>query len=72
MVDKVVVEDIHDIYYVMLTGGEKREELSVRCTFDKKYGPKLNRLTVGRTVVLQGEYDGYRKNIIMRDCALVR
>jgi DNA-directed RNA polymerase subunit RPC12/RpoP len=71
VVDKIVVNDIHEIYYIILTGAEKKEEQHVRCTFDKKDGPELNRLTEGQTVTVQGKYDGYRINIILGDCALV-
>ena len=71
VVDKIVVNDIHEIYYIILTGAEKKEEQHVRCTFDKKDGPELNRLIEGQTVTVQGKYDGYRINIILRDCALV-
>jgi len=71
IVDKIVVNDIHEIYYIILTSAEKKEDRFVRCTFDKKYGPELNRLTAGQTVTVQGKYDGYRINILMRDCVLV-
>ena len=72
VVDRIVVEDIHDIYYIILTSAEKKEEWNVRCTFDKEHGAKLNRLTAGQTAMVQGKYDGYRINILMRDCVLVR
>ena len=71
VVDKIVVNDIHEIYYIILTSAEKKEEQHVRCTFDKKDGPELNRLTTRQTVTAQGKYDGYRINIILEDCALV-
>jgi len=70
-VHKIVTKDTFDIYYIMLTSAEKHEEWNVRCTFDKKHGPELKRLTAGQTVTVQGKYDGYRTNILMRDCALV-
>jgi len=72
VVDRIVVTDIHDIYYIILTSAEKKEEWNVRCTFDKEHGAKLNRLTAGQAVTVQGKYDGYRINILMRDCVLVR
>ena len=72
VVDRVVIQDIHDIYYVVLTGAEKREEWNVRCTFGRKDGPKLDHLTTGQTVTVQGKYDGYKKNILMNDCTLIR
>jgi len=70
VVDRIVVRDIHDIYYILLTSAEKKKEWNVRCTFDKKHVPKLNRLTAGQTATVQGNYDGYRINILLRDCVL--
>ena len=72
VVDRVVVNDIHDIYYVILASAEGRREWHIRCTFDKKQAPELNRLTAGQVVTVQGKYDGYKINILMRDCALLR
>lgn len=72
VVDRVVVNDIHDIYYVILTGAEEKKGWAVRCTFDKKQAPELNRLTSGQTVTVQGKYDGYKINILMKDCLLIR
>ena len=71
VVDKVMVEEIHDIYYIILTGVPKRDEWNLRCTFDKEHGAQLVQLAEGQKVTVQGEYDGYRKNILMRDCILV-
>ena len=70
-VGKVVVNDIHDIYYIILTSAEKKAEQHVRCTFNKKDQQKLNQLTEGQNVTVQGEYEGYRINIILKDCLLV-
>jgi len=69
--DKIVVNDMHEIYYIILTSAERKEEQHVRCTFDKKDRTELNRLAIGQTVTVQGEYDGYRINILIRDCVLV-
>jgi hypothetical protein len=71
MTHKIVIKDTFDIYYVMLTSAEKHEKWNVRCTFDKTHELELERLTTGQTVTVQGKYDGYRTNILMRDCALV-
>ena len=71
VVDRITVNDVHNIYYIILASDEKKEQWNVRCTFDKKYGPQLNRLTTGQTVTAQGKYDGYKVNILMRDCVLV-
>ncbi len=70
-VHKIVTKDTFDIYYVMLTSAEKHEKWNVRCTFDKTHELELERLIAGQTVTIQGKYDGYRTNILMRDCALV-
>jgi len=71
VVGRVVVNDIHDVYYIILTSAEKKEEWNVRCTFDKKHEPELNRLAAGQTVTAQGKYNGFKINILMRDCVLV-
>jgi len=71
VVDKIVVNDIHNIYYIILTSAEKKEEWNVRCTFDRKQGAKLNRLTPEQTVTVQGKYDGYKVNILLKECVLV-
>ncbi len=71
VVDRITVNDVHNIYYIILASAEKKEQWNVRCTFDKKYGPQLNRLTAGQTVTVRGKYNGYKANILMKDCVLV-
>ena len=71
VVDRITVNDVHDIYYIILASAEKKEQWNVRCTFDRKYRAQLNRLTAGQTVMAQGEYGGYKVNIIMKDCVLI-
>ena len=71
VVDRITVNDVHGIYYIILVSAEKKEQWNVRCSFDRKHGPRLNRLTKGQTVTTQGKYDGYKVNILMRDCVLV-
>jgi hypothetical protein len=71
VVDRITVNDVQDIYYIILASAEKKERWNVRCTFDRKYGAQLNRLATGQTVMAQGEYGGYKVNIIMKDCVLV-
>ncbi|MFC1897556.1 hypothetical protein ACFLX8_03210, partial [Chloroflexota bacterium] len=71
VVDKITVNDMHGIYYIILVGAEKKAQWNVRCTFDRKYGTQLNRLTTGQTVVVQGNYDGYKTNILMQGCGLI-
>ncbi len=71
VVDKIVLREHLDIQYILLTGAEKKEPRNVRCTFDKKHSSQLKQLTTGQTVTVQGEYAGYERNIILRDCVLV-
>ena len=71
VVDRITVNDVHGIYYIILASAEKKEQWNVRCTFDRKDGPQLNRLAAGQTVTVRGEYNGYKTNILMKDCVLV-
>ncbi|MBA7669933.1 hypothetical protein ES703_78073 [subsurface metagenome] len=70
-VDKVVVRDTVDVYYVLLKGSARKVLWNVRCTFAKQDGPKLRKLTPGQAVVVQGKYAGYERNILLKDCALL-
>jgi len=70
VIDKIVVREHLDIRYILLTSAEKRALMNVRCTFEKKYGAQLNQLETGQTVTVQGKYDGYERNIIMKECVL--
>jgi len=72
VIEKVVIKEIFDTQYVLLTSTNRGDPWSVRCTFDKKDGPALSVLSEGQTATIQGEYDGYQKNIILKDCVLVR
>ena len=71
VVEKAVVRDHLNIFYILLTGASKRVTWNVRCTFDRTHGPALNRLTEGQTVTVQGNYTGYERNIILKECVLV-
>jgi len=71
LVNRIEVKDTHDIHYITLSDDKKILQ-SVRCMFDKKHGPELNRLITGQTVTVQGKYDGSMIEIRMRDCILVR
>ncbi|MFC1982687.1 hypothetical protein ACFLV5_02755 [Chloroflexota bacterium] len=68
--ERVVVNDNLDIYYV-LVAGSGRTAWNVRCTFDKEYGAELRRITKGQLLTVRGEYSGYERNILMKDCILV-
>jgi len=69
--DKIFVREHLDIQYILLTGEKTRNTLNVRCTFGREHASQLTRLTAGQTVTVQGKYDGYEKNIILKDCLLV-
>jgi len=70
-VDKIVVRDHLDIRYILLAGAGKKGVWNVRCTFDKEHVSQLRQLTAGQTVVVQGKYNGYERNILIGDCVLV-
>ncbi len=70
-VDKIFVRDHLDIQYILLTSAAKQETRNVRCTFGREHSSQLTRLATGQTVTVQGKYDGYERNIILKDCALV-
>ncbi len=67
VVDKVVVRDHLDIRYVLLTSTDKKGIWNVRCTFGKEQSSKLNRLSTGQQLIVEGKYSGYERNIIMKD-----
>ena len=72
VVDKIEVQEALDIHYITLNSAEKTLlQQSVRCHFDKRYIPELNRLTIGQTVTVHGKYDGSTIDLRMRDCNLV-
>jgi ribosomal protein L37E len=71
VVDKVFVRDHLDIRYIVLKGTERASVWSVRCTFGKESVSVLSRLSDRQPVAVRGKYDGYGKNIILKDCALV-
>ena len=72
-VDRIVVNDINNNYYITLASAEKKIGLrDVHCKFDKKHVPELKLLTEGETVTVQGKYAGYVIDINMRYCTLVR
>ena len=71
VVEKVVVREHLGIQYMLLASSGNQGQWNVRCTFDEKHGPKLKKLTSGETATVQGEYAGYERNIILKNCALV-
>ncbi|MFC2069361.1 hypothetical protein ACFLTP_10215 [Chloroflexota bacterium] len=70
VVSRIVVNYDYDIYYVSLTNPQKGEACSVNCMFDNKSSSDLNLLTEGQTVTIEGKYDDFELNILMKECAL--
>jgi len=70
--DKIFVKEHLDIQYILLTTAERGDMWNVRGTFDKKLAYQLRRLTPGERLTIQGRYNGYERNIILKDCVLVR
>jgi ribosomal protein L37E len=71
MVEKVFVREHLEIRYIVLTGLAKKMTWSLRCTFNKEDSSKLGRLNEGDAVMVRGKYDGFSKNIMLKDCVLV-
>jgi len=67
-IGKMVIREHLDIVYLILTDTRRSDMWNVRCTFDKKYGTQLRRFNLGDIVTIQGRYDGYERNIILKDC----
>ncbi len=70
-VSKVFVRDHIDVRYIILESLTKKGSWSVRCVFDKSAVPQLIRLNEGNEVTVRGYYDGFSKNVILKDCELV-
>jgi len=71
-VDKIFVRDHLDIQYILLASAKAQGTRNIRCTFGREHSSQLTRLAAGETVTVQGKYDGYERNIILKDCSLVR
>lgn len=69
---RTVINENLDVAYIILTSAKKYGEWKVSCTFSKEYEKELRQLTTQQMVTVQGNYDGYRVNVQMRDCVLVR
>lgn len=69
-VSKVFVRDHIDVRYIILESLTKKGSWSVRCVFDKSAVPQLIRLNEGNEVTVRGYYDGFSKNVILKDCEL--
>jgi hypothetical protein len=71
VVDRITANDVHHIYYIILSSADKKQSWNVRCTFDGKHISQLSRLVTGQMVMVRGEYDGYKTNILLRNCVLI-
>jgi hypothetical protein len=70
-VEKVFVREQLEIRYIVLRGVNRKTTWNVRGTFNKEEAMKLNRMNEGTVVRVRGKYDGYSKNIMLKDCALL-
>jgi ribosomal protein L37AE/L43A len=70
VVEKVFVRDHLDVRYIILASTKKSHVWSVRCVFDQENMSQLRGLAKGQAAVVQGKYDGYSKNIILKECVL--
>ncbi len=71
VVDKIVIREHLDIRYILLASTRGQDRWSVRCTFGNRQNSQLKGLTAGETATVQGEYAGYERNIILKDCVLI-
>jgi hypothetical protein len=69
-VGKVFIRDHIDVRYILLTGSRAKTVWSARCVFNPSELSKMSRLNEGESVTIRGKYDGYSKNIILKDCVL--
>ena len=71
VVDRIVVNAINSNHFITLNNAVKNGLRDAQCMFDKNHVPELNQLATGQTVTVQGKYDGYVINIMLRDCILI-
>jgi ribosomal protein L37E len=69
-VEKIFIKEHLDVRYIVLTGNQKLAS-SIRCTFNQEESSKASRLNEGDDVAVRGKYDGYSKNIMFKDCAII-
>ena len=72
IIDKVFVKEHLDIQYIILTTPARLDVFNVRATFDKKLAYQLRRLAPGEKITVEGKYNGAERNIILKDCVLVK
>jgi hypothetical protein len=71
IVEKKFIRDHLDVRYILLTGSKKPSMWTVRCVFEKENLSRFQSLTEGQTATIKGQYDGYSKNIILKNCSVV-
>lgn len=69
-VSKVFIRDHIDVRYILLTGSRPKMLWSIRCVFGPQELARMSRLNEGEAVTMRGKYDGYSKNVILKDCVL--
>jgi len=70
MVSKVFIREHLDMRYMLLENLKGRGAWGVRCEFQKSAGPTLTRVQEGQAIRVRGNYDGFSKNIIFKECQL--
>ncbi len=71
VVSRVETNDAMDVHYIILVSTDQEQLQSIRCVFDKKYGPELSRLEKGQKATIQGIYEGSLIDFRMKDCAII-
>jgi len=71
IVDKVFIREHLEIRYITLKGTGRNMMWSLRCTFNREDAAKASRLNEGEAVMVRGKYDGFSKNIMVKDCVVV-
>jgi hypothetical protein len=68
---RVEVNDTMDVHYIILVSTNQKQLQSIRCVFDKKYGPEMSRVEKGQKITIQGIYEGSLIDFRMKDCIVV-
>jgi hypothetical protein len=68
LVEQVSVAEGDVNSFVVLGSANEAILRKVRCVFDKRYAPVVERIVVGQKITILGKYDGYDVNIRLIDC----
>jgi hypothetical protein len=68
---KIVIDYDYDIYYVSLHTTPGNQDSFVNCIFDKDGAAILYTLDEGQLATIEGTYDGYELNILLKDCGMI-